>query len=238
MKTLLVVLLLSSHAFAEETVKQEFDPTGLESVEVENLFGQVHVRTLNQGKVVVLAKKQKFSDKCQLEIKRKDNELEVEVEKKGLLPVNDCQVDFDIQVPKTVKLEISNGSGDIKVSGIHGELDYKVGRGTLQADGEFTKVEGKTGFGDVTIKGLLGGGEVEVGSGKIQLTFTEAKLSGEIEIKTGAGDATLEFPKGTAVKTRLLSGTGRLQDELGEDPKASFKVSMKTGSGNLKIKPF
>ena len=46
------------------------------------------------------------------------------------------------------------------------------------------------------------------------------------------------FLKGTKVKTIYKSGSGELSNELGNNIGAAFKVSMKAGSGDLKIKSY
>jgi hypothetical protein len=46
------------------------------------------------------------------------------------------------------------------------------------------------------------------------------------------------FPKGTKVKTSYKAGSGEMSNELGDNPEAAFKVSMKAGSGDLKIKSY
>lgn len=115
---------------------------------------------------------------------------------------------------------------------------FKIGSGDISADGSFKKIEGKSGSGDIDVKGLAGGGELKTGSGEINITFASSPIKGVLDIKTGSGDATLFFPKGARVKTSFLAGSGQVSSELGDNPNAPFLVSMKAGSGDLKIKSY
>ena len=115
-------------------------------------------------------------------------------------------------------IQIATDSGDIKGTG-HAAL--------LHAD---------TGNGDVAVEGLVGSAEIKIGSGDVTLTWAEAPQRGSIAVKTGAGDVRLALPDGTKLATRYTSGSGKLENELGDMPEAELKVSVMTGSGDLWIK--
>ncbi|MBK9323748.1 MAG: DUF4097 family beta strand repeat protein [Bdellovibrionaceae bacterium] len=234
---LIATLLATSVALANPEVK-EFDSAGLVEVKVENMSGLVSVSTGEGNKAIVSATKNKFSDKCKMTIEKVDRKLLVKVEKSGIFSTGDCDVNFEIKTPKSVNVDVSSRSGDLKVTGTQGKLDFKIGSGNVLADGEFKNLDGKSGSGDVTVKGLSGGGELKTGSGAITLTFATSKLNGSIDIKSGSGNATLLFPKGSLVMTNYKAGSGEMTNELGDNPKAEFKISMKAGSGDLKIKTY
>ena len=92
------------------------------------------------------------------------------------------------------------------------------------------------GSGSIDVSGLTGDADLKTGSGDLNVTYKSTPQKGELDIKTGSGDATVFFPSAMKVLTDFKSGSGRIYNELGDFSKASFKVSMKAGSGNLKIK--
>ncbi|MEK6774530.1 MAG: DUF4097 family beta strand repeat-containing protein [Bdellovibrionota bacterium] len=240
MKQLLLIIffLLSQSTFAE-TENKEFESKGLNEVSVENISGKVTVSAFEGAKASVVATKNKFSDKCKMSIDRSGNKLVLKVEKSGgVFSSDECDVDFEVKVPKAVDLSLNVGSGNMIINGIHGALNFKVGSGNTSADGSFKKIDGMSGSGNVTVKGLNGGGGIKTGSGEINLTFTNKSLKGELDLKAGSGNATLLFPKGSKVKTNFFAGSGQVSNELGDNPNALFLVSMKAGSGNLKIKSY
>lgn len=246
-----VALLALSVAAAKSEVR-EFPSEGLEEVKVENTSGRVSIVALSgsargggrrggqSNKTIVSAIKTQFSDQCSMNIERVGNTLYVKVEKSTFFSFENCEVNFEIKTPKSVNLNLSNGSGDLKINGIHGRLEFSTGSGQVLADGEFLDFNGKSGSGDVSLNGLLGGGQLRTGSGDIHLTFanTSAGMApkGVLDIKSGSGDAILLFPKGTLIKTNYEGGSGKISNEIGESARAGFVVSMQTGSGDLKIK--
>jgi len=240
MKKLILVAacLVAQGAFAAPENK-EFDSKGLNAVSVENTSGEVTITAFDGAKATVAATKNKFSDKCKMTVDRSGNKLVLKVEKtSSLFKSEECDVDFDVKVPKTVDLDLVVGSGNLSITGIEGALAFKVGSGNTSADGAFKTINGKSGSGKVDLKGLTGGGELKSGSGTIDLKFATSPLKGEFDIKSGSGNMTILFPKGSSVKTSYHAGSGKLINELGDNPSAPFSVSVKSGSGNLNIKSY
>ncbi len=238
-KIYLVIAGLSAHnAFATTSETKEFESKSLTEVDIKNTSGKVTVVATDSPKATVVATKNKFLDNCNLVMEQKAGRLILKVEKTGILSFSNCDVDFALNVPKTLNLKLQTGSGNFKVKGIQGSLYFKIGSGNIDADGDFKEINGIMGSGDVFVKGLAGGGEIETGSGNIDLTYAEGFKKGELEISTGSGDATILFPIGSKVDSDFQAGTGKISNELGDTPHAPFVVSMQAGSGNLKIKSY
>lgn len=240
MKFLFLGLLLTApYSFAANTTTQEFESSGLTQVQVENLSGHISVSPSATNKTTVTATQIKFSDKCRMRIEKNTNKLFVKVEKTGLFHTgNDCEVNFDIKTAKTINIDVLSGSGDLNVTGLQGDLEFKIGSGNVAADGEFHHLVAKSGSGNIAVNGLTGGGDLKVGSGDISLKFKNQKPEGLLDIKTGSGNAVIAFPKGAQIKANLVAASGNLSNDLGSNPKADFSVSMKSGSGNLKIQSY
>jgi hypothetical protein len=217
---------------------REFEASGLTEVKIENTSGRVSLTSSEDQKVSVSATKNKFSDKCKMTIDKVGQEIHVKVESKGFLSTDECDVDFDIKAPKGLDLDVTNGSGDVSVFGSVGDFEFEMGSGRVTAEGNIKSIDGDSGSGPVNIKGLTGGGEIKTGSGSIDLTFAKSPLAGNLDLDSGSSDATLLFPKDSLVKTKFKSGSGELTNEIGDSPNASFEISMKSGSGSLKVKTY
>jgi DUF4097 and DUF4098 domain-containing protein YvlB len=230
------LMCLSAQA---ESETRTFDSQGLTHLTIQNTSGKTTVSTVDGPQAIVEYTKNTFSDKCSLLIEKKNTTLVLQVKKSGFFSDADCDIDFNVKVPKAINLDLLVGAGKLSVTGTQGDLNFTLGRGDIVADGSFRKIDGKAGSGTVEIKGLTGGGELKTGSGKINLTFAKEEiLKGELSLKTGSGDATLMFPKSAKIKTNYRAGSGKLVSELSENPDADFEVSMRAGSGNLKIKTY
>jgi DUF4097 and DUF4098 domain-containing protein YvlB len=236
-KVLALGALISVNAYANTEIK-EINASNLSRMELSIQSSQVTIKGIESSIAKVTTTKHKFSDKCELKIEKVGRKLIVAVNKTGIFALNDCKVDFLVEVPKAIDLELKVGSGQVKIEGIDGELDYLLGSGDLIAEGKFSEIEGKSGSGSVTVKGLTGGGDIKIGSGRLNLTFATTLLKGELDVKTGSGDAELVFPKGSKVRTSFRAGRGELLNELGDVADAPFRVSMKSGSGDLNIKSY
>lgn len=235
MKTLIVTIILLGLSSLASAESKEFDLAGISEVEVDNGSGDISITAVHSGKATVTATKRQFGEHCKLTIEKKGRTLFVGVEKAGVFK-DDCEVDFDITAPKTAMLDLDSGSGDIKVKGTSGDLNFNIGSGDLDVDADVKKLEGKTGSGDVSIKGLTAGGTLKTGSGEINLVYDVAPALGELDIKTGSGGAEIIFPKNATIRTSFMAGSGELINELGDTPNSKFKISMKAGSGSLHIK--
>jgi len=237
MKALITVLCIlgSASAFAET---REFDAKFIKKVAVENSAGKTTITATDAAKATVDITRVTFSDKCEMQVDEKSSILNIVVKKKGIFNTEACEVNFDIKVPKTADLNLTVGSGKVALNGMQGELAFIVGSGNIVADGAFKKVQGMAGSGHIDMKGLTSGADLQTGSGGINLSYATAKPKGELTMSTGSGNATVVFPKDAVIKTAFEAGSGRLSSDLVSNPKADFKVSMKAGSGDLKIKTF
>ena len=240
MKNLILAsLCLVTHLAFASSENKEFEAKGLTAILLENMSGKVVISSFEGPQAIVASTKNKFSDKCKMTIEKTGSKLVLKVEKSsGLFLSEECDIDFDIKVPKAIDLDIAVGSGDLTINGIQGSLTFKVGSGNVLADGLFKRIDGKLGTGKIELKGLLGGGELKTGSGKMDLTFAKSSLKGELDIKTGSGDVTVFFPKDSKVKTNFYAGSGQVSNELGDSSKALFVIMMNAGSGNLNIKSY
>ena len=68
------------------------------------------------------------------------------------------------------------------------------------------------------------------------MSYKTKPKKGSLDISTGSGNATVFFPVGAEILSDFKAGSGTLYNELGDSSAASFKVKMRAGSGNLKIK--
>lgn len=230
--SIVISLVFTGLAFAET---REFNLSEISEIEVNNTSGNVNITAVDQGKATVSAEKKKFGEHCEMTIAKKGTTLLVQV-KKAKLFGRDCEVDFNITAPRTVNLDLDSGNGDMNIKGTVGNLDFNVGNGSVEVEAEVKKLDGKSGNGAIFIKGLTTGGSLRTGSGKIALIYDVAPASGDLDIKTGSGDAEIVLPKTAKIRTAFSAGRGNLTNELGDTSDSKFQISMKAGSGSLHIK--
>lgn len=243
----------SSVAFADSESKV-FEGEGLEKLVFRNTSGDTKISPSTDSKAHVSATKEKFDSVCEFDMNKKRNTLIVEVKKKGLFARGTCKVHFEIKVPKAIALDLKTGSGDVEVKGVKGEIDFVTGSGDAQFNVEAEKLDVRTGSGsvnvagaignvdldsgsgDIEMSGLHGDSQINTGSGDVTLTYKAAPKKGRVKLKTGSGDATILLPATTKLLTKVKTASGTVFNEIGDSSDASFVISMKSGSGNFKLK--
>lgn len=215
---------------------KEFDTKNLAKMTVQNPSGNVTISAIEKGNATVTFNKKKFSNNCKMTLEKDGKNLLVKVQSEKAMSSDACDVDFEIKVPKAMDLDLAGGTSDFIVANIDGKLDFKSGSGNLNADGNFHEIDARAGSGDINVKGLNKGGKLREGSGNINLSFVQSVKKGKLDILTGSGDVTLFFPKSASVDADLKSGSGQLSSDFPNNGKGLFKISMKSGSGNLNIK--
>ena len=124
----------------------------------------------------------------------------------------------------------------LNVSGTDGQIEFNLGSGDALVKAKGRRIKGRSGSGSINLEGILKDVELKTGSGDLTVSYKSTLQKGQLDLKSGSGDLTAYFPPNMKVLSNLKSGSGSIFNELGDFSKASFTVSMKTGSGDLKIK--
>ncbi len=136
-------------------------------------------------------------------------------------------IDYEIDAPSNVMLELNTGSGDVTDDGVGEHARLRTGSGNIHASGLTGGFSVGTGSGDVVAAGS-GSGDVRAstGSGNIHLSGVD----GGLHATAGSGDLNLE---GTPKASWYLStGSGNVEMKPGS---AGFNLDAHTGSGNVHV---
>lgn len=117
----------------------------------------------------------------------------------------DAKIELTVAVPKSLRLQINDGSGWIDVSDLDANLDIKDGSGSIK------------------IRDVQGNVGIEDGSGKIQIV----DISGNLKVKDGSGSIQVDRIKGNV---RLVDSSG---DILIKD--IDGNLTIRDGSGGIEI---
>jgi len=155
-------------------------------------------------------------------------------------------IDYEITVPAETSVHSHTSSGDIKISGLHGDLSLESGSGDLVLDHITGTVKTQSGSGDVRADAISGPFSAEASSGDIRLEEEakgdvqihtgsgniEAKgVDGSLRVEAGSGDVSLDgFPAGG---WQARTGSGNLTLHL--DPRSAFDLDASTNSGDLHV---
>ncbi|MFI7125372.1 DUF4097 family beta strand repeat-containing protein [Nonomuraea sp. NPDC050153] len=126
-----------------------------------------------------------------------------------------CSVDYKIEIPKGLTVDLDNGSGNVTLRGLTGELGVRVGSGDLDA----AELAGKKVV-------------AEAGSGNVELKYTAVPDSAVL--KAGSGDIVLRVPDG-AYDVDTQVGSGDTDISVRKDGSSPHKISLEVGSGNVTV---
>lgn len=232
-----ILLTIASVAQSEPSSKRRFGAFDLRSVSVQNLSGDIRFEVGAGQEAFLEVKKLSWSESCRLKAEKTLENLEIVVSEKGRGSFfrKSCKANLILKVPARVALNLKNGSGNIEVNGVQGDIEFKLGSGDVRIDSATSSVKGTAGSGNVEILGEMGSTSLRTGSGDIKIELSNPIEKGLIDIKTGSGDAEITLPKTMTVLADFKAGSGKIDSEFGNDSEAGFKVSMRAGSGDLKI---
>src|SRR6266851_9563239 len=266
-----------------EVVERDFTVSGMPRLHVRNVSGDTKVTVGPSGAIHVTARK-RVRGTSEERAKRLLENVEVRMEQDGddivlkphlyeqdrgwadLFRGGRVAVDFDITVPRELRLEAMTVSGDLVVEGTRGPIDAQSVSGdvkledvqgplrlkTVSRDGEVSNFAGQL-IGN-TVSGDLGFERVRLHGSDIVTVSGEVRIDGELDkarehrVKTISGDVDLRL-SGGSYDIRFVSVSGDLQSQLGGDVNATgrrdkhvvvgaaeTKVTVKTMSGDLELR--
>ena len=133
-------------------------------------------------------------------------------------------IDVNIAIPAGLIIELDDGSGDINLADVSGDLSIDDGSGGIELARVTGDVQINDGSGDVRVEEVTGSVRLEDGSGDLELSNISADVhvlgdgSGDIRIATVGGNVTVDDDG---------SGDIRVRDVMG-----SFETG-DTGSGDV-----
>lgn len=222
-------------ALATDSETRSFPLAGIERVQVTNYSGNVEVRSATGSDATVVATKKKVAPKgCRYTVEKSGSKLIVDVDQDGNAA---CEIDFAITAPQSASVDAKLGAGNLSISDLKGAIEFKLGSGNVALAKVRSSLDGKLGTGSIKASEVESSQvELATGSGEVELKYTVLPKNGEVEVKTGNGNATLYLPADARFQTDFRSGMGSLHSELTETKNAGFKVKMKSGLGDLNIK--
>ena len=144
----------------------------------------------------------------------------------------DASVDFEVRLPRGVKIRVMSGNGEVMVSGATAEVQASSGNGTVSVASSGGPVRASSGNGDVDVSeaggevtARSGNGDVRVttssgpvsaysGNGSIDARMSSLKGTADMSFRTGNGDITLMLPANFEGEIDARLPNGRLESDF------------------------
>lgn len=218
----LIVYVVSAHAYCALTETKEFEAAQMKKIEIKNPKGEVEISGVKAAKkTVVTIEKIKFDSKCKFQTELSAGVLKLAVvHDSGLFDKSDCEARLKIEAPASLsEIEASTGTGTLKISGMDGTVDFKTATGNVEIKGE-------------NLKGVSG----KTATGHIIISYQNCPKRADIDFMSASGDADVRLGSSCKIRASHKSAAGELFNELGDSEDYQVLVTMKSASGNLKIK--
>jgi hypothetical protein len=106
---------------------------------------------------------------------------------------NSAQIDLSVKIPKNMMLDIDDGSGDILIADINGNVKLNDGSGAMIIADLGGNLDISDGSGGIKVRHVKRNLEIEDGSGEIDIE----DVGGDIDINDGSGDIIIELVSGS-----------------------------------------
>ncbi|GAA0399495.1 DUF4097 family beta strand repeat-containing protein [Micromonospora gifhornensis] len=159
-----------------------------------------------------------------------------------------CSVSYEVVAGEGVRVEGRTGSGNIDLSWV-GQVEVTVGSGDVRVVGAAGPVRVESGSGEIEVYDLTSTVVLRTGSGDI----TATRLRGEVDAQASSGNVTVELDVPASarahassgnVELRVPAGSYQIRSEAGSgsvdvsvpnDPAAALVLDVRTGSGDISL---
>ncbi len=162
--------------------------------------GQVRVRALRRVWAPDQREAERLVERLSIEIREEGEALIVEGP--GARPFHErIRVDFDIEVPERLSVEVHLVRGDVHVETLTQTLAVSVVKGDLHVDG-CAGIAAQVTSGDVSVRHCGGDAAIHTTRGDVQLT----QASGDTAVSTRRGDVSFRSDRASRVAISAMRG--------------------------------
>lgn len=207
---MLLTYLIGAAALLAPLQQQQLDTTVQVSsgtrVEIENLAGEVVVRTWDRSAVRVVASGNGASGSA---VRLTGAVLRIESDARR---IGTRSVDYQITMPASAGLRVSGPYNDVRIEGAGGDVAVETVRGNVSVRG---------GNGEITLRTVQGSIDLEQARGRLRVGSVNERIrisnsSGEITAETVNGAITLQGIESASVEASTVNGSlaydGTLRD--------------------------
>jgi len=134
------------------------------------------------------------------------------------------RIDLEIRMPRTAKINVRVGDGNVQVKGLGGELDFTTGDGRLELEDVDGSLHAHTSDGSVRVSGRLDGLELRTSDGRVEVEARPgSQLRDAWDIRSSDGSVTLRIPGDLAADIELHTSDGSITTNIPIAVEGSFR---------------
>lgn len=236
---LITVMLLCIPSFlyarAEERIEEAHPLDRDGKVYLENVSGDIIVKTWEKNEVKILARKvaknEESLDKVFFDVNQTNNNIRIKTRHKktwGLFKSVNASIHYDLLIPDKAQLRVKSVSGSVEALNIGGSVDIETVSGRIELVEAGRGAKCKSISGALHLEEITGDTSVSSTSGKIRVDG----VKGSVEAHSISGSVVLqEISLAEEIKAETISGRIKMQGELSPGGNYEFK----TISGGIRL---
>ncbi len=145
-----------------------------------------------------------------------------------------CSIRYTVKVPASVAVRVDATSGDVRISGITGDLRMRTTSGDVTVDRPAAAVNVTTTSGDVTLSDARSSTvALDTTSGDVESVFSVAPQS--FSAHTTSGNITARLPRGDQYKVTVQTTSGDRHVLVDQSAEAARSITAQATSGDVSI---
>ncbi len=237
-----MLLLLSGVAATgqEDRTSQTYEVGSAGELSLSNIAGSIVVEGTDGTTIEIEAVKrggdQRELDSVRIDITHIDDRVRV-VTRHGNRDgdrrhrhSDSVSVDYRVKVPSGSEIELASVSGNIRVTGVHGEATLKNVSGDIEASGARGLTEAKSVSGDVTVTGVQSGDDLEVKSVSGDVIVRDVDVD---DLEAGSVSGSIQLDGVTCERGEFDSVSGNIRYSGALVAGGSYEL--KSHSGNITL---
>jgi hypothetical protein len=218
----------------------------VQKIIVNNVDGDINIRTQNSNEINITAEQlvtassmedaRTFARQMSINVYKNGDVLRVETVFPHSMSkeIGEVRVDYEIEVPKVMDIEVSNTNGDVTVENTDGGIDIATTNGDVIVDSVSGDVEVTNINGKITLSDIDGGVDANSTNGNLTISIRSATVN--CEAKTTNGDITLYIRHDASTQGTVRTANGKIESDFSsERPQREGRLEFELGSGDGKL---
>jgi len=241
-----------------QTDTSEYPIAAHGTLSIDNASGNIRIQGWDGSNVKVVAHRRAQSKDVLANVRFEATSSDGNLIIKSVYPnhCTNCDISFDVQLPRSAAVTAKDSSGDVAVTGIGGRLNLDTASGNIdvrQAGGpvEATAASGdinvtgaaqslrvRTSSGSIKVDGATGSVDARASSGNVSASCANVMGVSDIRLEAASGDVKLAIPRNVGAAIAAETDSGSIRTDFGQAPHEGYAgatLAQTLGDGRVKI---
>jgi len=223
------LIIFTAFAYADDWSKT-YELTGKPELRVEARDASVRIEAWDQGRIEARVTTHGWhigNGGLEIVEHQRGNAVEIELRQPHRthwsIGIDTRRTELEIRMPRSAKVNVRTGDGDVVAKGLEGELDFTTADGRLELDDLDGSLRAHTSDGSVRVSGRFDVLELRTSDGRVE---AEARPGSQLreawDVRSSDGSVTLRIPGDLAADITLHTSDGSITTNIPIAVEGSF----------------